>query len=57
MRYEIEHDIKRNSCFDALRIAEILGLDNSIITYAEKFLKNKNQDNNYTSKTEPVIGS
>ncbi|MCP4179136.1 MAG: hypothetical protein GY756_15355 [bacterium] len=41
MRYEIEHDIKRDSCYDALKIAEILGLDNKIITQAEKFLKNK----------------
>jgi len=41
MRYEIEHDINRDSSYDALKIAEILGLDKNIITQAERFLKNK----------------
>jgi DNA mismatch repair ATPase MutS len=39
MRYEIEHDINRASTYDALKIAEILGLDREIIKEAEKFLK------------------
>jgi DNA mismatch repair ATPase MutS len=39
MRYEIEHDTNRDSCYDALKIAEILGLEKNIITQAERFLK------------------
>ena len=39
MRYEIEHDINRDSSYDALKIAEILGLDDNIIKEAKKFLK------------------
>ena len=40
MRYEIEHDSKRDTSYDALKIAEILGLDRNIIKQAEKLLNN-----------------
>ena len=39
MRYEIEHDVNRDSSYDALKIAEILGLNRNIIKQAERFLK------------------
>ena len=38
MRYEIEHDVNRVKSFDALKIAEILGLDKSIILKAREIL-------------------
>ncbi|MCF7790626.1 MAG: hypothetical protein K9M56_01385 [Victivallales bacterium] len=41
MQYEIEHDTNRASCYDALKIAEILGLDTNIIKQAKKYLAKK----------------
>jgi DNA mismatch repair ATPase MutS len=42
MKYEIQHDVNRESSYDALKIAKILGLDDYIIAQAEEFLKKKN---------------
>ncbi len=38
MRYELVHDVDRVKSFDALKIAEILGLDKSIIAKAKCFV-------------------